>query len=103
MSETVRLLLSAAAAEDIEIASLGVKSAFLYNLIPLIGFIYMRDPGNADMPAAIRVQKCTYRLPHAAATFRKHNDASRRSFGFTSIVSDPSLFCTCFEMGRRST
>ena len=44
MSESVRLLLAIAATEDIEVASLDVKTAFLYGLIPLVRFIYMRRP-----------------------------------------------------------
>ena len=61
MSETVRLMLSVAAAEDMEVASLDVKTAFLYGLIPITQFIFMRRPAgltDADMPQIIRLQKC---------------------------------------------
>ena len=71
MSESVRLLLSVAATEDMEVASLDVKTAFLYGLIPLAQFIYMRRPAgltDVDMPAVIRLRKCIYGLPHALAT-----------------------------------
>ena len=59
MSESVRLLLSVAAAEDMEVASLDVKTAFLYGLIPITQFIYMRRPAgltDVDIPAVICLQ-----------------------------------------------
>ena len=40
MPGTVRLLWSVAAAEDMEVPSLDVKTAILYGLIPLPQFIY---------------------------------------------------------------
>ena len=73
MSETVRLMLSVAATEDMEIQSLDVKTAFLYGDVPEGQYIYMRLPAgltDADMPAVIRLRKCLYGLPHAPATFR---------------------------------
>ena len=94
MSESVRLLLSVAAAEDMELSSLDVKTAFFYGLIPLTQFIYMRHSAgltDSDMPAVIRLHKCIYGLPHAPAMFRKHSDTSLRSFGFTPTVSGPRL------------
>ena len=95
MSETVRLMLSVAAAEHMEVASLDVKTAFLYGLIPITQFIYIHRPSgltDADMSPIIRLQKCIYGLPHVPATFRKHSDATLRSFGFTPNVSDPRLY-----------
>ena len=95
MSETVRLLLSVAATEDMEIQSLYVKTAFLYGDVPEGQYIYMRRPAgltDADMPAVIRLRKCLYGLPHAPATFRKHSDAVLRSLDFTPTVSDPRLY-----------
>ena len=104
MSETVRLMLSVAATEDMEVASLDVKTAFLYGLIPITQFIYMRRPAgltDADMPAIIRLQKCIYGLPHAPATFRQHSDATLRSFGFTPTVSDPRLYVRLLADGTK--
>ena len=95
MSESVRLLLSVAAVEDLEGASLDVKTAFFYGLTPLKQFIYMHWPAgltDADMPSIIRLRKCIYGLPHAPATFRNHSDVTLRSFGFTPTVSDPRLY-----------
>ena len=105
MSESVRLLLAIAASEDMEVASLDVKTAFLYGLIPLFQFIYMRRPAgltDADMPAVIRLRKCIYGLPHAPATFRAHSDAALRSFGFRPTVSDPRLYVRILEGGRKA-
>ena len=105
MSETVRLMLSVATAEDMEVASLDVKTAFLYGLIPITQFIYMRRPAgltDADMPAIIRLQKCIYGLPHAPATFRQHNDATLRSFGFTPTVNDPRLYVRLLADGTKA-
>ena len=42
MSESVRLLLAVAAAEDLELESADVNSAFLYGEIPGHQWIYMR-------------------------------------------------------------
>ena len=105
MSESVRLLLSVAAAEDMEVASLDVKTAFLYGLIPLTQFIYMRRPAgltDSDMPAVIRLRKCIYGLPHAPATFRNHSDATLRGFGFIPTVSDPRLYVRMLADGTKA-
>ena len=105
MSESVRLLLSVAATEDMEVASLDVKTAFLYGIIPLVQFIYMRRPAgltDVDMPAVIRLRKCIYGLPHAPATFREHSDRNLRSFGFTPTVSDPRLYVRLLADGTKA-
>ena len=44
MSESVRLLLAIAAAEDLELQSADVSSAFLYGDIPNDQFIDMKRP-----------------------------------------------------------
>ena len=70
MSETVRLVLSVAATEDMEIQSLDVKTAILCVDVPEAQYIYMRRPAgltDADMPAVIRLRKCLYCLHHAPA------------------------------------
>ena len=98
-------MLTIAATEDMEVASLDVKAAFLYGLIPLVQFIYMRRPAgltDADMPAVIRLRKCIYGFPNAPATFRKHSDAALRSFGFTPTVSDPRLYVLILEDGWKA-
>ena len=73
MSESVRLLLAIAAAEDLELQSADVNSAFLYGEIPETQFIYMRRPSgltDTDMPSIIRLRKSLYGLPMASAKFR---------------------------------
>ena len=105
MSETVRLMLSVAATEDMEIQSLDVKTAFLYGEVPEDQYIYMRFPAgltDADMPAVIRLRKCLYGLPHAPATFRKHSDAALRSLGFTPTSSDPRLYVRLHSDGSKA-
>ena len=104
MSETVRLMLSVAAVEDMEIGCLDVKTAFLYGVIPITQHIYMRRPAgltDTDMPAVIRLQKCIYGLPHAPATFRNHSDTTLRSLGLTPTVSDPRLYVRLLDDGRK--
>ena len=59
MSETVRLLLSVAATEDMGIQSLDVKTACIYGDVPEDQYIYMRIPAgltDTDMPAIIRLR-----------------------------------------------
>ena len=90
MSETVRLMRSVAATEDMKIECLDVKTAFLYGDVSDDQYIYIRRPAgltDVDMPAAIKLRKCLYGLPHAPATFRKHSNITVRSIGFTSTVS----------------
>ena len=57
MSESVRLLLATAAAEDLELQPADVNSAFLYGEIPETPFIYMRRPAgltDIDMHSLVR-------------------------------------------------
>ena len=54
MSETVRLMLSVAATEDMKVVSLDVKTAFLYGLIPITQFLYGLT--DADMSKLCFVQ-----------------------------------------------
>ena len=105
MSETVRLMLSVAATEDMEIGCLDVKTAFLYGDVPDDQYIYMRRPAgltDVDMPSVIRLRKCLYGLPHAPATFRKHSDTTLRSIGFTPTVSDPRLYVRLLDGGAKA-
>ena len=100
MSETVRLMLSIAACEDMEIGCLDVKTAFLYGSIPDDQYIYMRRPAgltDSDMPAVIRLRKCLCDIPHAPATFRAYSDDVLRSRGFTPTVSDPRVYVRLYH------
>ena len=71
MSETVCLMLSIAATEDMEIGCLDVKTTFLY--VPDDQYIYMRWPAGfseADMPAIIRLRLgLTVMMSCGAGTF----------------------------------
>ena len=56
MTESVRLLLAVAAAEDLELESADVNSAFLYGEIPSTQWIYMRRSASLtdeDMPPMV--------------------------------------------------
>ena len=99
MFESVRLLLAIAAAEDLELQSADVNSAFLYGEIPNTQWIYMRRPSgltDADMPPVVRLLKSIYGLPMASAKFREHSDKTLKRMGFIPTVSDPSVYIrTC--------
>ena len=61
LRETVRLKLSAAVTEDMEIGVLDLKKAVLYGDVPEDHYIYMRRPAglaDADVPAVILLRKC---------------------------------------------
>ena len=76
----------------------------MYGDVPEDQYIYMRRPAglsDSDMPEVVRLRKCLYGLPHAPATFRRHSDATLRSFGFTPTVSDPRLYVRLLEDGRK--
>ena len=91
MSEMGRLMHSAAETEDIDVASLDVKTAFLYGDAPGDHFFNMRRPSgltDANMPAVIRLRKCLYGLPDAPATLRTYNDTTLRSYGSVPTMSD---------------
>lgn len=91
--ESVRLILSIAAAEDMFIYCVDVKTAFLYPPLKPDEIIYMRRPKgltDADMPAIVRLKKCVYGLPQASAYFRAHSDATLRAFG---AVPTPEVDC----------
>ena len=95
MSKTVRLMPAVAATKDMEIGCLDVKSAFLNGDVPNDQYIYMRRPAgltDVDMSAVIRLTTCSYGLPHALTTFRKHSDTTLRSLGLTPTVSNPRLY-----------
>ena len=101
MSESVRLLLAVAAAEDLELESADVNSAFLYGEIPGHQWIYMRRPSgltDADMPPIVRLLKSIYGLPMASAKFREHSDTTLKNMGFIPTVSDPRIYVKFLEL-----
>ena len=95
LSESVRLFLAIAAEEDMELSSVDVKTAFLYGELKEGTTLYMRRPHDltdADMPPIVKLKKCIYGLPEAAARFREHSDKTLRAGGFVPTVSDPRVY-----------
>ena len=95
MSESVRLFLAVAAAEDLELQSADVSSAFLCGEIPQDQYIYMRRPTGLDdshMPPIVRLCKSLYGLPMASAKFRGHSDKTLKNMGFNPTISDPRIY-----------
>ena len=70
MSETVRAMLTVTTAEDMEIGSLDVTTAFLYSAVPDDHYLYMRRPAGL----IVLLRKCLFGLPHAPANFKAHSD-----------------------------
>jgi hypothetical protein len=105
MSESVRLLLAIAAAEDLELQSADVNSAFLYGEIPETQFIYMRRPAGltyTDMPSIVRLRKSLYGLPMASAKFREHSDSTLKNIGFKPTISDPRIYVKFYYDGTKA-
>ena len=73
ISDAVRLMLSVAVTENIEIQSLDVKTAFLY--VSENQCICMRRPAgltDVDMPAVMLLRKCSFGLPRSETIVRLH-------------------------------
>jgi hypothetical protein len=105
MSESVRLLLAVAAAENLELESADVNLAFLYGETPGHQWIYMRRPSgltDVDMPPIVRLLKSIYGLPMASAKFREHSDTTLRNMGFIPTVSDPRIYVKFYHDGTRA-
>ena len=105
MSESVRLLLAVAAAEDLELQSADVSSAFLYGEITDDQYIYMKRPAgltDEDMPPIVRLRKSLYGLPMASAKFRAHSDATLIKMGFKPTISDPRIYVKFYEDGTKA-
>ena len=84
-SDSMRLLYSIIAHEDLDLMSIDVKTAFLYPPLPDSEVIFMRRPkGIRDdqMPAIMRLRKCIYGLPQASRYFNDHLSATLLSDGF---------------------
>ena len=95
MSESVRLPLDVAAAEDLELQSADVASVFLYGEIPADQYIYMRRPAGLtddDKFPLVRLRKSLYGLPMVSAKFRKHIYATLKHMGFHPIIFDPLIY-----------
>ena len=94
-SDSMRLLYSVIAHEDLDLRSVDVKTAFLYPPLPESEVIFMRRPkGITDdqMPAIMRLRKCIYGLPQASRYFNDHLSATLLSDGFKRLISDPQIY-----------
>jgi hypothetical protein len=93
-SDSMRLLYSIIASEDLDIMSIDVKTAFLYPPLPDSEVIFMRRPKgitDVQMPAIMRLRKCIYGLPAASRYFNDHLSATLSSDIFKRLVSDPQI------------
>ena len=80
---SVKLFLSIAAANDLEVHQLDVKQAFL---IPkLKEKLYLRL---ADSNTVVRLQKCIYGLKQSSYEWNKEK---LKAIGFIPLISDPCI------------
>ncbi len=102
-SESVRMLLSIAAIENMEMESIDVKSAFLYSNLKEGEIIYMRRPAGLtddDMPEFVQLNKCIYGMPEASAYFHEHSDAALKSFGCVPTPEDDCVYVLDYKGER---
>ena len=94
--DSLRLVLSVCAAQNLRVYQADVKSAFLQ--APLSERIYMRaPPGYSSTTAAgeeeiIELRKAVYGLKQSSAAFWTAMNAHLTSLGFVSLVGDPCVF-----------
>ena len=103
MSESVRLMFTIIAEQDLEMLSLDVKTAFLYAPVPTGQSILMRRPNglsDEDMPECVSLNKFLYGLPMAPAQFCEHSDTSLRTHGFAPLISDPRIYMKLLPDGE---
>ena len=94
-----------AAAEDMELESADVNSAFLYGEIPDTQSIFMKRPSgltDVDMPPVVRLLKSIYGLPMASAKFREHSDQTLKQMGFNPTISDPRIYVKFYPDGTKA-
>ena len=96
--DTLRMVLSFVAAQDLEIRQLDIKTAFLYG--ELSEEIYLEQPegyivtGKENM--VCRLHKCLYGLKQASRVWNHHFDTFLRRFGLVPSKSD-----LCLYLGRQ--
>jgi len=94
-SESLRMILSIAAAKGYELESWDVSTAFLHPSLKPGEVVYLRRPKGLtddDMPEVVQLDKCIYGLPQASAYFREHSDKALKSIGFKPTISDPCVY-----------
>jgi len=93
-TESLRILLDIAAAEDWEIHQIDIKTAFLYG--ELEEEVYMQQPqgfeeqGKENWP--MRLRKAIYGLKQGGRQWNKKLDAVMKSFGFSRVHVDHALY-----------
>jgi len=91
-ARSINILLSIAAAENYEMASIDVKTAFLYS--PIKETIYLRRPPGLSpniMPPVVKLNKCLYRR-QAAHEWRNLLDMSLKTLGFCQFKTDACIY-----------
>ena len=92
--ETVRLMMALAAMEDMYMAGVDVRSAYLYG--DLEEEIYMKQPEGYEVKGqerkVYRLNKAIYGLKQGALVWWKALDKSMKELGFTRTQSDAGIF-----------
>jgi hypothetical protein len=88
-----RTLLSVAAALDLEVHQVDIKTAFLHGLID--GDVYVRQPpgfDNGDTSVVCKLSKALYGLRQAPRQWWKKIDSVMSALGFSACKSDAGLY-----------
>ncbi|KZR97335.1 Uncharacterized protein APZ42_007857, partial [Daphnia magna] len=92
--DTLRMLTSIIAAEDLEAVQMDIKTAFLYG--QLAEEIYMVQPEGFVAPGqenkVCRLHKCLYGLKQASRVWGEHFTDFIKQQGLNQSVADPCLF-----------
>ena len=100
--DTLRLMMSIVAKEDLEVAQMDIKTAFLYG--KLSEEIYMVQPEGFVTPGqeskVCRLHKCLYGLKQASRVWGEHFTDFIKQQGFTQSEADPCFFFRTNETDR---
>jgi hypothetical protein len=98
---SLRLLLSIAASEDMEIHQADVDTAFL--IPPIEEEVYMRQPpGYASTPQVCKLNKCIYGLKQSNRQWNKTINGFLSRHGFVASRADPCIYIRKAEHGGRA-
>jgi len=98
---TLRALLALAAAEDLELQQLDIKTAFLNG--ELEELVYVQQPpgySNGDSRMACRLQKALYGLRQAPRAWHMKLKGELERIGFTASEADPGLYTLSNKQGN---
>jgi hypothetical protein len=92
--ESIRLLLAIAAAKDLELRHVDVKTAFLYGDLPANEVVLMRPPeGIPNTEGKVwRLKKALYGLKQASMLWNRKLDGVLLEAGFKRTISDNCLY-----------